>query len=132
MAANEIPITCTAILNDIFKFKKVCSKICALRHGVNSSLSLSSLIFRSPLYGTRSSAWRRFKSLAITSRIISCLVFSYVCILLLPMLLCVLCGELRSSAQFSTQYTPHTHKIHAATLRRWRDNLLKTLSILMF
>jgi hypothetical protein len=38
----------------------------------------------------------------------------------------------KSSAQFSTQYTPHKHKIHAATLPRWTDNLLKTLSILMF
>jgi hypothetical protein len=37
-----------------------------------------------------------------------------------------------SSAQFSTQYTPHTHKIHAATLPRWTDSLLKFLSILMF
>jgi hypothetical protein len=43
----------------------------------------------------------------------------------------VLCGELRSSAQFSTQYTPHTHKIRAATLPRWTDNLSKTLRILM-
>jgi hypothetical protein len=66
-----------------------------------------------------------------------------------------------SSAQFCTQYTPHTHKIvsnklgliflfllylpnvnilinqylnlqHAATLPKWTDNLLKILSILMF
>jgi hypothetical protein len=44
----------------------------------------------------------------------------------------VLCGELRRSAQFSTQYTPHTQKIHAATLPRCTDNLLKILSILMF
>jgi hypothetical protein len=36
------------------------------------------------------------------------------------------------SEQFSTQYTPHTHKIHAATLQRWTDNLLKILSILIF
>jgi cbb3-type cytochrome oxidase subunit 1 len=41
-------------------------------------------------------------------------------------------GELRRTAQLFTQYTQNTHKIHAATLPRWTDNLLKILSILMF